>query len=174
MEKLNLHDEEYLRIKQFWYIMRSLFKTYNSGKTWEIVILVGIGNRILENTEWRNLPRNIPCFPIGNLGNFYHHLRSVSTYLTSIGHVNEYNTIHYFGKPRHTQSMIAYSVPRSKNEPTTTAKNLWNSSEKLHCGNVNNMPYSQGHKMKMPHPVIVSNPQITLGGFWATHDLWGA
>ena len=25
-----------------------------------------------------------------------------------IGHVNEYPTMHYFGNPRHTQSMVAY------------------------------------------------------------------
>ena len=26
------------------------------------------------------------------------------------GHVNEYPTMHYFGIPRHTQSMIAYTI----------------------------------------------------------------
>ena len=33
-------------------------------------------------------------------------------------HVNEYPTMHHFGNPIHTESMI--SVPRSKYEPTTT------------------------------------------------------
>ena len=28
--------------------------------------------------------------------------------IKSIGHVNEYPTMHYFGNPGHTQSMIAY------------------------------------------------------------------
>ena len=28
----------------------------------------------------------------------------------SIGHVNEFPTMHYFGIPRHTQSMIAYII----------------------------------------------------------------
>ena len=28
----------------------------------------------------------------------------------SIGHVNEYPTMHYFGNPRHTQPMIAYII----------------------------------------------------------------
>ena len=27
-----------------------------------------------------------------------------------IGHVNEYTTMHYFGNPRYTQSMIAYMI----------------------------------------------------------------
>ena len=27
-----------------------------------------------------------------------------------IGHVNEYPTMHYFGNPGHTQSMIAYMI----------------------------------------------------------------
>ena len=46
-------------------------------------------------------------------------------------HVNEYPTMHYFGNPRHTQSMIAYR----------TLSISGNSSEKLHCGNVVDMPY---------------------------------
>ena len=29
---------------------------------------------------------------------------------TLVGHVNEYPTMHYFGNPRHTQSMIAYMI----------------------------------------------------------------
>ena len=28
----------------------------------------------------------------------------------SIGHVNEYPSMHYFGIPRHTQSIIAYTI----------------------------------------------------------------
>ena len=31
-------------------------------------------------------------------------------YSISIGHVNEYPTIHHFGNPRHTQSMVAYKI----------------------------------------------------------------
>ena len=31
-------------------------------------------------------------------------------YSISIGRVNEYPTIHYFGNPRHTQSMVAYMI----------------------------------------------------------------
>ena len=27
-----------------------------------------------------------------------------------IGHINEYPTMHYFGNPRHTDSMIAYRI----------------------------------------------------------------
>ena len=30
--------------------------------------------------------------------------------LVNIGHVNEYPTMHYFGFPRHTSSMIAYKI----------------------------------------------------------------
>ena len=29
---------------------------------------------------------------------------------TTIGHGNEYPTMHYFGNPGHTQSMIAYKI----------------------------------------------------------------
>ena len=49
------------------------------------------------------------------------------------GHVNEYSIMHYFGNPRHNQSMIAYimilkSISRS-------------SSGKLHCTNVVSEPH---------------------------------
>ena len=47
-------------------------------------------------------------------------------------HVNDYPTMHYFGIPRHTQSMIAYK---------TLTSFSGNSSEKLYCGNVVKMPY---------------------------------
>ena len=40
--------------------------------------------------------------------------------------------MHYFGNPGHTRSMIAYM----------TLSVSGKSSEKLHCGNVVNMPYS--------------------------------
>ena len=50
-----------------------------------------------------------------------------------IGHVNEYPTMHYFGIPRDTQSMVAYTV--------LTVNSSGNSSEKLHCENDVNMPY---------------------------------
>ena len=49
-----------------------------------------------------------------------------------IGHVNEYPTMHYFGIPRHTPSMIAYK---------SLTEYSGKSSETLHCGNVVNMPY---------------------------------
>ena len=49
-----------------------------------------------------------------------------------IGHVNEYPTSHYFGNPRQTQSTIAYMI---------LTEYCGNSSEKLHCGNVVDMPY---------------------------------
>ena len=49
-----------------------------------------------------------------------------------MGHVNVYATMHYFGIPRHTQPMIAYKI---------LTEFSGNSSEKLHCGNVVNMPY---------------------------------
>ena len=52
---------------------------------------------------------------------------------TTIGHVNEYLTMHYFGNPRHTQSMLAYKI--------LTESISGNFSEKLHCGNVVNVPY---------------------------------
>ena len=31
-------------------------------------------------------------------------------FIHTIGHVNEYPTTHYFGNPRHTQSMVAYMI----------------------------------------------------------------
>ena len=37
-------------------------------------------------------------------------VNSVRGNCMSIGHVNEYPTMHYFGVPRHTQSMIAYKI----------------------------------------------------------------
>ena len=30
--------------------------------------------------------------------------------LIAVGHVNDYPTMHYFGNPRRTQSMIAYVI----------------------------------------------------------------
>ena len=47
-------------------------------------------------------------------------------YVPPIGHVNKYPTLRYFGNPRQTQSMIACTSE--------------NSSEKLRCMNVVNMP----------------------------------
>ena len=46
--------------------------------------------------------------------------------------MNEYHTMHYFGNPRDAQSMIAYMI---------LTKYFWKSNEKLHCGNVDTMPY---------------------------------
>ena len=54
----------------------------------------------------------------------------VSLRVVSMGHVNEYPTMHHFGIPGHTQSMVAYIIWLSISG---------NSSEKLHCGNVVNM-----------------------------------
>ena len=50
-----------------------------------------------------------------------------------IRHVNEYPTMHHFGNPRHTQSMIAFI--------RFLLSISGNSSEKLHCGNFANMRY---------------------------------
>ena len=49
-----------------------------------------------------------------------------------IGLVNEYPTMHYFGNPRHTRSMIAYMI---------LTEYFWKFQKKLHCRNVDNMPY---------------------------------
>ena len=55
------------------------------------------------------------------------------TSMMGIGHVNEYPTMHYFGIPIHTQSLIAFiRVSLSISGGT---------SERLHCGNVVNIPY---------------------------------
>ena len=35
--------------------------------------------------------------------------RHIITYMP-MGHVNEYATMHYFGNPKHSQSMIAYMI----------------------------------------------------------------
>ena len=50
-----------------------------------------------------------------------------------LGHVNEYPAMHYFGNPRHSQSMITYII---------LTEYSGNSSVKLHCGTLINMPYS--------------------------------
>ena len=44
--------------------------------------------------------------------------------------------MHYFGNPRHTQSMIAYMMGMILTEFSG------NSSENLHCGHVVNKPYT--------------------------------
>ena len=52
-----------------------------------------------------------------------------------IGHANEYPIMHYFGIPRHTVNdsiIVRFSLGVSGN-----------SSKKLHCGNVVNIPYWQ-------------------------------
>ena len=49
-----------------------------------------------------------------------------------IGHVNEYPTMHYFGLPSHTRSIIAYKI---------LTEYFWKFQKKLHCGNVVNIPY---------------------------------
>ena len=56
------------------------------------------------------------CVPVSNIKHFgklrkLHSDRGSTNALFSlIGHVNEYPTMHYFGNPRHTQSMIAYII----------------------------------------------------------------
>ena len=50
------------------------------------------------------------------------------TMYSLIGHVNKYPTMHYFGNPGHTQSMIAYIMI------------FTNYSDRLRCGNVVNIP----------------------------------
>ena len=51
-------------------------------------------------------------FVVAKLRNkFCHQIQSeYSVSLRLIGHVNEYPTMHYFGIPGHTQSMIAYKI----------------------------------------------------------------
>ena len=56
----------------------------------------------------------------------------------SIGHVNECPTMHYFGIPTHTQSMIGFLQSIAGD-----------SNIKLHCGNVVNMPKSM-HRFAIP------------------------
>ena len=58
--------------------------------------------------------------------------RIVSTIKGHANEANEYPAMHYFRIPRHTQPMIAYKI---------LTEFSGNSSEKLHCGNVVNMPY---------------------------------
>ena len=59
--------------------------------------------------------------------NAYHSLKSHNhKALIRIAHVNEYTTMHCVGIPRHTQSMMRISR---------------NSNEKVHCWNVDYMPY---------------------------------
>ena len=50
----------------------------------------------------------------------------------AIGHVDECPTMHYFGIPRHTESMIAYKILNEY---------FWKFQLKLHRGNVVKMPY---------------------------------
>ena len=50
-----------------------------------------------------------------------------------IGLVNEYPAMHYFGNPSYSQSMITYII---------LTEYSGNSSVKLHCGTLINMPYS--------------------------------
>ena len=52
-------------------------------------------------------------------------------YSISIGRVNEYPTIHYFGNPRHTQSMVAYMI---------LTEYFWKFQRKIEFWNVVNMP----------------------------------
>ena len=44
------------------------------------------------------------------LGAACHQAAYVLLYCKQVGRVNEYQTMHYFGIPRHTQSMIAYMI----------------------------------------------------------------
>ena len=54
-------------------------------------------------------------------------------HIALIGHVNEYLTSHYFGNPRHTQSMITYMY-------MILTEYSWKFQKKMQCGNVLNMP----------------------------------
>ena len=49
------------------------------------------------------IPRNTQPKP-------YTHYVLIEWLILKIGHVNEYPTMHYFGIPRHTQSMMAYKI----------------------------------------------------------------
>ena len=73
----------------------------------------------------------------------------------TIGHVNEYPTMHYFGNPRHTQSMIAYKI---------LTEFFWKSGEKLECGIVVDMPFyfSVIVVSTLKHVVVISLAGITV------------
>ena len=58
-----------------------LYYVYNSKSTYLLIIYQS--------------PRGKPCMISDTL---------------SIGHVNQYRGMHYFGIPRHTKSMIAYKI----------------------------------------------------------------
>ena len=73
--------------------------------------LLCISGRVSWNRHIRNVARDLRI----NLCHLLHLPRFVSCMLISsqsqiIGRVNEYPTMHYFGLPRHTQSMIAYKT----------------------------------------------------------------
>ena len=61
-------------------------------------------------------------------------IRCINTHAGAhtIGHVNDYPTIHHLRIPRHTQSMIAEKI---------LTEHFWNPSTKLHSGNVDSMHY---------------------------------
>ena len=59
----------------------------------------------------------------------------VAIFLPQIRHVDEYPTMHYIGNPGHARWMIAYKI-------SFRLSISGNSSWKLCCGNVVNMPYS--------------------------------
>ena len=54
-------------------------------------------------------------------------------HIALIGHANEYLTSHYFGNPRHTQSMITYMY-------MILTEYSWKFQKKMQCGNVVYMP----------------------------------
>ena len=80
-------------------------------------------------------------------------LYKVRIFTITIGHVNEYPTMHYFRIPRHTQSMITYKI---------LTEYFWKFQWKLHCGIFINMPYShtayhekiRGHSQDSGHKAI--------------------
>ena len=88
----------------------------------------------------------------------------------SIGHDNGYPTLHYFGNPRHTQSMIAYMILTSY---------FWEFQWKLHCGNAVNIPYCRIRSWQVwlgcgTRPIY--NLYLTLGYHaqvaWSSIMLW--
>ena len=79
-----------------------------------------------------------------------------------IVHVNEYPTIpeHYFGKPRHTQSMIAFWLSICGNP-----------SQKLHSGNVVNMPYCSFKHSKLYSGSVCRQHNCIVAHVWSHSEV---
>ena len=84
-----------------------------------------------------------------SLGLLHRHFAEI---FYSIGHVNEYPTMQYYGSPGHTQSLISF---------------IWfwlsisgNSREKLHCGNAVNMHYLSYNKYTAFITLVMSDSTL--------------